>query len=162
MVKLAKPTIRGTSQPRREMSLRFNALLSRRSALRRRLAGFEFIYYPPWVPRELIIRHREPSIKRILFGTSVWGTNYSSGKVKLDNVSIHRARTSTLNIETRPRKGSVCNALLSRIMVEATIWASHKHTHHCKHQGYCPGWFWNRGRSENSINPDSVIQCASG
>ena len=29
MVKLAKPTIRGTSRPRREMSLRFNALLSR-------------------------------------------------------------------------------------------------------------------------------------
>ena len=29
MVKLAKPTIRGTSRPRREMSLRFNALLYR-------------------------------------------------------------------------------------------------------------------------------------
>ena len=28
MVKLAKPTIRGTSRPRRDMSLRFNALLS--------------------------------------------------------------------------------------------------------------------------------------
>ena len=33
---------------------------------------------------------------------------------KPDNVSIHRARTIKLNIETRPRKGSVCNALLSR------------------------------------------------
>ena len=32
---------------------------------------------------------------------------------KSDNVSIHRARTSTLNIEARPRKGSACNALLS-------------------------------------------------
>ena len=29
MVKLAKPTIRGMSRPRREMSLRFNTLLSR-------------------------------------------------------------------------------------------------------------------------------------
>ena len=33
--------------------------------------------------------------------------------MRWDNVSIHRARTNTLNIETRPRKGSVCNALLS-------------------------------------------------
>ena len=33
--------------------------------------------------------------------------------IQADNVSIHRARTSTLNIEARPRKGSACNALLS-------------------------------------------------
>ena len=35
---------------------------------------------------------------------------------KPNNVSIHRARTSKLNIKARPRKGSVCNALLSRGM----------------------------------------------
>ena len=36
------------------------------------------------------------------------------------NVSIHRARTVTLNIETRPRKGSECNALLSEVWPETS------------------------------------------